>query len=178
MPIIAADLLFRLSVRSGTAGNQTVQANANLSLGRYMSTTAWVGGTLSDLFNPITGDANAAMLPDYRCVFVYNTHPTLPWTTVVTWLSTQAVGAVLAVGVDPTAASAAAAAGTQAVEVADATTAPTGVVFAAPLSKPAGVALGSVGPGQCLAVWFRRTPAGGGAVADDTAVVQFAGDTA
>lgn len=178
MSILASDLAIRLSVRSGTAGNQTVQANPNLSLGRYMSATAWVGGTLSDLFSPVSGVDNAANTPDYRCVFVYNTHSTLPWTGVVAWFSVVATGAPLSVGVDPTVASAAAASSAQAVEVAAATTAPTGVTFSAPTSQGAGVALGTIGPGQCRAVWFKRVPAGGGAVADDTSTVQFAGDTA
>lgn len=178
MSILASDLAVRLSVRSGTAGNQTIQANPNLALGRYMSTTAWVGGTLSDLFSPVSGPANAAHTPDYRCVFVYNTHGTLPWTGVVAWFSAVAAGAPLSIGVDPTAASAAAATAVQAVEVAAATTAPAGVTFSAPTTQGDGVALGDIGPGQCRAVWLKRVPAGGGAVADDDTTIQFAGDTA
>ena len=178
MPITASDLSVRLSVKSGTAGNQTIQANPNLSLGRYMSLTAWAGGVLADLFSNVTGDANAAMTPDYRCLFLYNAHPTLTWTSVVVWLDAQATAAPVAIGVDTTAASAAGSTGVQALEVATATTAPTGVTFSSPTTKLTGVAVGNIGPGQCRAVWLRRTPAGGGAVNDDAASLKFAGDTA
>jgi len=178
VPITLSDLAIRLSVKSGTAGNQTVQANPNLALGKYMSLTAWAGGVLADLFSAVTGDANAAQTPEYRCVFLYNSHPTLTWTGVVMWVDGQGTGATVSLGVDTTAAALAASASPQALEVANALTAPVGVSFSAPTSKGTGIAVGDIGPGRCKAVWFKRVPAGAGAVNSDTASVKFSGDTA
>jgi len=44
-------LLFKYSVTTGSAGNTTAQASPNASLGKYISTTQWTGGTLNDLFD-------------------------------------------------------------------------------------------------------------------------------
>jgi hypothetical protein len=51
--ITASDLQTRLS---GGGAN----ADPNASLGGVMSSTAWAGGVLHDLFDVVTGDENAA----------------------------------------------------------------------------------------------------------------------
>jgi len=175
--ITASDLATMLSTTAGTGGSQTIQANPNLSLGGYLSLTTWTGGSLSDLFNPVSGAANSSLTPSYRCIFLVNNHATLTWSGVVMWISSNAVGAPLAIGVDPTAASALNASSTQAVQIANDTTAPVGVTFSAPTTQGSGLLVGDIGPKQCKAIWYQRTPVGGGALATDTAVVQFTGNS-
>lgn len=94
MPIVSADIEFRLSTTAGSAGDSTAQADPNASLGKYVSTTELVDDTLSNLFDPISGDENAALTVDYRCLFVYNAHATLSWQSPKVWLSGRRCTAV------------------------------------------------------------------------------------
>jgi hypothetical protein len=50
--------------------------------------------------------------------------------------------------------------------------------FSGPLTKSAGLVLGSLPPGQCRAVWVRRTPLNAGARSLDGVVLRVEGDTA
>lgn len=178
MPIAPSDLLWKLSVKTGAAGNATAQADSDESLGKYISTTAWAGGTLHDLFDVITGDENAASTVDYRCIFLHNNHATLTLTSPVVWISAEvASGAVAAISVDTTAASAIAATDAQALEVANETTAPGALAFTAPTTKGTGLALGNIAPGYCKAIWIRRTAADTAAVDADGATFNIEGDT-
>ena len=178
MAIVAADLLWKLSVKTGAAGNSTAGTAAG-SLGKYISTTAWAGGVLHDLFDVITGDENAASDVEYRCVFIHNSHATLTWQNAVVWVASQvAGGAAIAIGVDPAAASAIGSAGAQAAEIATEGDAPAGVAFSTPTTKGTGLSLGSIAPGQCKAIWIRRTAANSAAQNADGATLQVEGDTA
>jgi hypothetical protein len=179
MAITSSDLRTHLSIKTGTAGNQSVQPSANSSLGKYFSQTAWTGGVLHDLFDIVSGTENAAENAEYRCIFVYNAHATLTWENVVVWISaTTSGGADIAIGVDTTAASAIGSAPAQALSVADEDTAPTGVAFSAPTTKATGLALGNIAAGYCKALWIRRTPLNTGAVDNDSVTISFSGDTA
>jgi hypothetical protein len=107
MAITAAEIVFRYSVKTGSAGDTTAQATPTHattgSLGKYVSTTAWAGGTNS-LFDNITGDENAASTVDYRCFFVLNAHGTLTLENAVIYVSAeQAGGASVAIALDSTA---------------------------------------------------------------------------
>ena len=51
MAIVTGDILWKLSIKTGSAGNSLAQTDPNASLGKYISTSAWAGGTLHDL-NP------------------------------------------------------------------------------------------------------------------------------
>lgn len=86
MPIVGSDLKQRLSIKTGTAGNQSAQPDGNQSLGKYISTTD-VPSTLNGLYDAISGDENEAGTIDYRCVFVYNSHSTLTLQGAKLWLS-------------------------------------------------------------------------------------------
>lgn len=174
----ATDIQLRLSTVTGSAGDSVAGAPAT-SLGKYMSTTATLAA-LNDLFDNISGAENAANQVDYRCFFVYNSHATLSWDNAVVFLQSEvAGGASLAFAVDnigPVARNATAA---QAAQIASDTTAPTGVgAFSTPTTDAAGLALGNIGPGQCRAVWVRRTASNSAAVNNDGGVPAFAGDTA
>lgn len=91
MAIVSGDILYKFSVKTGSAGNSTAGTAAG-SLGKYISTTQITDNTLNNLFDDITGDENAASTVDYRCFFVHNSHASLTWQNVVVWLSSEVAG--------------------------------------------------------------------------------------
>jgi hypothetical protein len=178
MAITAADIKFKLSVKTGSAGNSTAGTTGG-SLGKYISTTEITDATLHNLFDLITGDENAASDVEYRAYFVHNSHATLTLYSPVVWISSEtAGGASAAIGVDTTAASAVGASSAQAIEVADEGTAPSGVSFSAPTSKATGLAVGDLAAGQVRAIWVRRTAANTAPLDLDGVVIRVEGDTA
>lgn len=179
MAIVAGDILLKLSVKTGAAGNSTTSTPA-ASLGKYISTTQISGTALNNLFDDVTGDENAASESEYRCFFVHNSHATLTWQNVVAWTSgAVAGGADATIAIDNIAASAIGSASAQAAEIATEDVAPSGVgAFSAPTTKGAGLSIGNLAPGQCRAVWVKRTTANTVALNNDGFTVELAGDTA
>lgn len=179
MAITATDLLFKLSVVTGSAGNSTAQADPNASLGKYISTTQ-LSTAANGLFDNISGAENAASTIDYRCVFVHNAHATLTYQNAVVYLSAEvAGGAGVAIAVDSVAASALANASAQALQIANENTAPAGpLTFSSPTTAGTGLALGNIGPGQVKAFWVRRTAANSAALDNDGVTFGISGDTA
>lgn len=179
MAITVTDILFKLSIKTGTAGNQNAQPDPNASLGKYISTTEIVDASDNNLFDDITGDENAASDVEYRCFFVHNAHATLTWQSPVVWISSEvAGGADAAIAIDGVAASPIGQASAQADEVADESTAPTGETFSAPTAKGTGLALGDLQAGYCRAIWMRRTATNSAAQSGDGVTVRVEGDTA
>jgi hypothetical protein len=177
MAITATDILYKLSVTTGP-GNSTAGTPAT-SLGEFISTTQITDATLHNLFDLITGDENAAGDVEYRCIFVHNNHATLTWENVVVWLSAEvADGAVAAISVDTTAASAVGSASAQAKEVVNESTAPATQTFTAPTTKGTGLSIGNLTAGQVRGIWIRRTATAGGALNNDGVTIRCEGDTA
>lgn len=177
MPIVASDILIKYSVKAAQ-GNNTA-GNADGSLGRYISTSVVPDATLHNLFDAISGDENAAGNVEYRCVFVHNNHATLTLYSAVVWIASEvAGGAVAAISVDTTPASAVGATVPQAKEIANEDSAPLDQPFTAPTTKSTGLALGDLGPGQVRAIWVRRTATNSAAVNNDGATIRVEGDTA
>ncbi len=177
MAIVAADILFKFSEKTGVAGN-SVAGTPGGSLGKYISTTQITDATLHNLFDVITGDENAAADVEYRCIFVHNAHGTLTWLTPVVWLSAEtAGGASIAIAIDGVLASAIGATPAQADEVANEGTAPTGEAFSSPTTKATGLALLDLPAGQCRAIWLRRTAANTAALDNDDVTIRCEGDT-
>lgn len=177
MPIASTDLLLKYSTVVGAAGNANAGTAAG-SLGKYISTTQITDAILNNLFDNISGDENAASTVDYRCIFLHNNHGSLQYQTPVVYLLSEvAGGANIAIGVDPTAASAIAAAPAQAVQIANETTAPAGVVFSSPTTLGAGLALGNINAGQCKAIWIRRTAAVSAALNNDGVTLRIQGNS-
>jgi len=175
--ITTTEIQFKYSVVTGSAGNSTAGTAAG-SLGKYVSTTQWTGGSANDLFDDISGVENAASTVDYRCFFVDNTNTANPLENAVAYLSAEvAGGASIAIGVDTTAASARGSATAQAVTVANETTAPAGVTFSSPTTAGAGIALGTIPSGSVRAVWVRRTAANSAALSTDGVTIAVSGDT-
>lgn len=174
--IVPGEHLWKFSV-AAAAGNTTA-GTAATSLGDQISTTQWAGGVANDLFDDITGAENAASTVDYRCLFIHNSNASNPLENAVVYLSAETGGgAAIAVGADPTAASAIGSASAQAVTVANETTAPAGVTFSSPTSAATGVALGTIPAGQCKAFWVRRTAANTSALSNDGVTLAITGDT-
>ncbi len=177
MAILASELLYKLSVKTGTAGNSTAGTPAG-SLGKYISTTGVSTTALNNLFDDISGDENAAAEAEYRCLFIHNANASLTLQNAVVWISAEvAGGANAAIAVDTTAASAIGATAAQALEVANEDTAPA-LTFASPTSKAGALALGNIGAGQCRAVWVRRTATNSAALNNDGVTLRIEGDTA
>ena len=182
MPVTATDILFKLSVKTGAAGNSTAGTPAG-SLGKYISTTEMSGTALNNLFDDISGAENAASATDYRCFFIHNSHATLALQNAVVYLSggDPAGGATVTIAVDTTAASAVGSASAQALEATN-ETAPgagiTGLSYSAPTTAGAGLSLGTLNAGQVKAVWVRRAAANTAAVNNETVTFAVTGDTA
>lgn len=177
MPIAGSDIVFRLSVVTGSAGDSTAQGDANQSLGKYISTTV-AAETLHGLFDLVTGDDNAASDVEYRCIFVLNNHGSLTLESAVAWLSAETAGGCdAAISVDATGVTPKGQAGAQAKEVANESTAPTGETFSAPTSKATGISIGNIPAGQCQAIWLRRTATNSAALDNDSVTVRVEGDS-
>lgn len=177
MPIASSDIQFRLTTKSGTAGDTTASTPAE-SLGGFTATTV-MGTGANSLFDDISGEENAASTVDYRAFDVLNNHGSLTLQNAVVYLSAEtAGGASVAIAVDnvgPVAKGAT----TQGASIANETTAPTGVgAFSAPTTSGTGLALGSLAPGQVRRVWVRRTAANTAAINSDGVTFAITGDTA
>jgi hypothetical protein len=159
MALLATDIKHRLSTVAGAAGNTNVQLTPASSLGKYISTTDLVDATVQNLFPNVPAADVATGRIYYLCLFAYNSGA-LNYQNVVAWLNSQTIGGGdIAIGIDPTAASAVGAAPAQAVQIADIYTAPAGVVFTNPTTRPDALSIGTLTPGQCRAFWLRLSVA-------------------
>jgi|SRR6478609_650083 hypothetical protein len=161
MPVVDTDVLVKLSIKTGSAGNSAAQPDPNASLGKFISTTPLSGTALNNLFDNISGAENAASATDYRVIFVHNSHATLTVTNVGVYISAEvAGGASIALAVDNIAASAIGSSSPQATELATETTTPTGVgSFSSPTTAGTALSIGTLTAGQCRAIVVRRTAA-------------------
>lgn len=178
--IVASDLKFKYSVKTGSAGNTTA-SSAAASLGTWCSTTEWTGGSANDLFDDISGAENAASTVDYRCIFIHNTNGANALQNAVMYLSAEvAGGASIALAVDTTAASAVGAGTAQAL-TATTETAPgspvTSLSYSSPTTSGTGLSLGTIGTGQVKAIWVRRTASNSAALSNDGVTIAVTGDT-
>jgi hypothetical protein len=178
MSILTSDLKFLYSAPAATAGNQLSQSNPTASLGKFVSTTVWVGGTLNDLFGLLSGNANALRQVDYRCLFIANKNGSLTWQAPVLWLPSQVAGNNIAIGVDPAPAALLAAMTAQAAVISQPTGTPAGVTFSAPSDQGSGLALGDIPAGYCRAFWVRRTAIDSAAVTNAGFSISAYGDSA
>jgi hypothetical protein len=179
MAITASDILFKLSIVTGSAGNSAAQPDPNASLGKYISTTA-LTTSANGMFDNISGAENAASTVDYRCIFVHNAHGSLAYQNAVVYISAEtAGGASVALATDNIAASAIGSASAQAALIASETSAPSGVsAFSSPTTAGTGLSLGTINAGFCKAVWVKRTAANSAALDSDGFTLGVSGDTA
>jgi hypothetical protein len=177
--ITAADIQFRGSVVSGSAGNSVAFGGPDTSLGKYIANAALADAALHALFDEATGAENAGSVVEYQCIFIYNANASNALQNAVVWVSGDpAGGANVAIAVDSTAASALASASAQALQIANKTTAPAALSFSTPTTAGSGLSLGSIPSGQVKAVWIRRSLANSAAINNDGITVSVQGDTA
>ncbi len=176
--ITAADVKLYLSTTAGSAGNANSGTVGN-SLGKYVSTSQVSSTALNNLFPDLTGAQNAASQVDYQCFFILNdTASGNSMLNTVVWINSQVSGgATLAIGLDTTAASLKSASAAQALQIANATTAPSGVTFSAAASSGAGLSVGTIPPDFVRAIWVRRTAANSAPLNNDGATIQIDFDT-
>lgn len=154
MPILAADIQYRLS---GGAGNSA----ANAALGGVISATA----APSALFDPVTSAEAAAGLVEYRCIYVRNgsaTDAMLEPCRLFVQANTPSTTTSIAVGLGTSAQ------GGEEQTVGAEATAPAGVSFSEPADFASGITLGEIPAGGHRAVWLRRTINAGTNVVNDT----------
>lgn len=171
MPIVQADLSWRLSVLTGAAGNTTAGTPAG-SLGKYISTTAYTTATNNNVWDDISAAENAALTVEYRLIFVLNNHASLTATAPKFFLlSETAGGANIAISVDTTGVTAKGSAPAQAKQIASETTAPTSQSFSSPTTI--GTALSGIADipaGSVQGIWIRRTATASAAQADGVVI--------
>lgn len=174
MAIVASDIVKRLSVITGSAGDSTAGTPAG-SLGKYVSTTAITDATLNNVFDDVSGAEAAAGSTEYRCIFILNNHATLTfYSATIAVQSETAGGGDITIALDDIAASAKGSASAQAAQIASETTTPSGVgaFGAGPLT------IGDLAPGQVKGVWVRRIVAAStAALALDGVILRVTGDT-
>lgn len=176
--IIASEIVWRLTTTAGAAGDSTAQGTPSASLGKYASSTPWAGGVANDLFDDISGSENAASTVDYRALAILDNNTANPAQNVKAYISSEvAGGASVAIGVDPTAASAKGSAAAQLVTVASETTAPAGVAFSSPTTAAAGVDMGTIPVASVRGLWVRRSAANTAAQSGDGATLAVQVDT-
>ncbi len=119
-------------------------------------------------------DENANQQVDYRAIFIHNNHGSLTLLSPKLWIASEVSGgANIALGIDTTSASSINSSSAQALTVANTLTAPSGVSFSSPTSKPSGLSLGDIPAGQCKAFWFRRTATNSAALTNDGVTIPF-----
>ena len=163
MPTIGTnDIAFFLS---GGTGN----SNPNLSLGGSPSNTP-VSGVLNSLFSDVTSEQASNGLVDYRCFYVYNESETAYLYNATAYIQSQTnSGSTVQIGVSVNPID------TVAPLIPTENTPPTGVYFfdSGPSNK---ITLGTLGPGQKVPVWLKRTtPAGTDFKESDSFVLKISG---
>jgi hypothetical protein len=178
VPIATSDLSLYYSVSSAAAGFTTAGSPAS-SLGGYLSTSPVVDAVLDNLFPDVTGDENAAQNVDYKCVFLVNNHATLTLQRTVVWIESEvAGGANMSYAADQKGQVPKAQVALQAATIASKQVAPTAVsAFSTGTTKAAGLPVGDIPPGACVALWLKRTNTNSAAQYNDAVSVKFEGDT-
>lgn len=149
MPIVAGDIVFRLS---GGASN----TDPNASLGGAMST---VGGgvistdVLNNLWDNVSGAESSSGDTEYRAFFVENTHGSLTLQGAKIWISSDTTSADDEVDIALAGEGVASTIET----VADESTAPSGETFSHPTTFAGGLTIGDLAAGEEHGIWVRRT---------------------
>lgn len=175
--LVGIETAWYYSIQSGEHGFSVAQGNPFASIGGYISTTQWPGGSLHDLLDTITFQENEAKTVDYRCVFIRNLDTIEAWRNVRVYIGGQTEGgADVAIGVDPIGPVSPFTEAFQSTTIPNETTAPSGVTFSVATSYSTGISIGNINPGDCVAIWVRRTALGEDVISGDSAVLVAEGD--
>jgi len=160
MAIASTDLkLFH----SGGGSNSTI---AN-DIAGDISSVELTDNSLNNLWDDTSGDEASAGDTEYRKIFFKNGHGSLTAIGTTLWILTQTTSAndAISIGLDSAGAGAAGA------DIANESTAPTGVTFSAPSSKGTGLVLGNITAGTRYAIWVKRVVDASAAAADANSYV-------
>lgn len=131
----------------------------NLSLGDEVSSTEVSSTPLNNLFDNVTAAERTSGIEDYRCLYIKNEHPTSPLIGARIYVSTQtpASDTVVAIALDPEGIGDGSSTGVAEI-IPDEVTAPVNAVFAPPNNSYAtALVIGDMDPGECQAIWVKRT---------------------
>ena len=176
MPIVAADLVWRLS---GGASN----TDPNAALGGIMSTVA--GGIITtgvdnNLFDDISGDEGNDGDTNYRGIYFKNNHGSLTLTGTKVWISSNTTSTDDTINIALADEGEGDGATTGVMEtIVDEDTAPVGPSFSAPANKTAGLSFGDLDAGNVFGLWVQRiVNAGAAAIDANSATIRAEGDSA
>lgn len=171
MPIVAADIEYRLSGGASNTDPDAALGGAMSTVGGGLITTA----VLNNLFDDVSGAEASAGDTEYRCIYIKNDHGSLTLQGAVIWIQTETPSADSLVNI---ALGGEGLNGTAEI-IADESTAPVGESFTHPTTKGAGLALGDMAFGDFFPVWVERVISGGAAAADnDGPTLRVEGETA
>lgn len=118
--------------------------------------TLQITNAMAAVFPTVSAGNSLAGLIQYRCLYVYNNHPSLTANALKVFVAQATTGPdEIYIGLDPAGVGNGSTTGVATVVALD-TTPPTGVTFSNPLSSTTGLLAGNLGPGQSFAFWEKR----------------------
>lgn len=146
MPVAASDIKIYYS---GGASN----SNPAASLGGTISSVEVSNTPLNNLWDDVSEGEASAGDTEYRCIYIKNTHSTDSLLSAAVYIAsnTPSDDTAIAIGLD------AAGVGGTATTVANESSAPSGVSFSNAPNSGSALAIGTLGAGQAIGLWMRRT---------------------
>ena len=171
----AGDATLYYSQPAATAGFATA-SERDESLGGFISTTRVTAFGVNDIFPGVTPAQLDSGVTLYSVLFLANPNASLTWPAVRGWIEAQPTltGHTFAFGLDPLGVVALESGVAQAAEIADNTTAPAGVTFAAPDTQAGGTVVGDLTARSCIGVHVRYTVTAGADAGNAEASLCFA----
>lgn len=150
MAVVSSDLKFYLS-----GGGSNTDPNA--ALGGVISSTEVSATAMNNLFDNVSDAEATAGDTEYRCAYIVNTNGTDTLNSAAIYIqsNTPSGDSALNIGLDPVGNGDGSTDGIAAT-IANESTAPAGVTFSAAADSGSALAIGTLGPGEGRAVWFRR----------------------
>lgn len=155
----------------------SANTDPNASLGGEISSTTITSNQLQNLFANVSPAERASGKVDYRCFYFKNEHLTETLKDAVVYIASQTPSSDTSVeiGLDDAGIGDGSSTGV-ATTIVDELTPPDDVVFSAPSNAGTGLAVGDLAPGECIAVWVKRTiEVGASAASNDPFTIRITG---
>jgi|Deesub1362B_J571_1020462.scaffolds.fasta_scaffold00499_24 hypothetical protein len=150
------------------------------SLGGAITSNEVPSSGTNVIFDDVSAEEAQSGDVEYRCIYVKNTNTTDTLYDARVFIAQDTLSAddEIDIGLDPAGVGDGTNTGV-ATSIADEGEAPTGVTFSHPTDYASGLVIGDLGPGQCIAIWIRRTVnAGAAAIASNSFQIKVQGQTA
>lgn len=116
-----------------------------------------VTAAIGNVFDNVGPADSLAGSTEYRCIYVKNTNATTTVNDAKVWIKQLTTGPdEIHIGLDPVGNGNGSSTGV-ATTIANETTAPAGVTFSQPTTSGVALSIGTLAPGECRAIWERRT---------------------